>query len=540
MYNYFNFYKKINRESLYLFIILLFGLVLRVYSMRANPVINVDGILYIEQAKAIWDGRFNDILTCYHYPNLYSLLVALLYPITGDWIVTGRSISLLSWVAATYYSWKIARLTGLETPVLLLAFIYVVSVPDLVLYSYGALRDPISWAFCMAAMYYLIDFFRDKEKLSQLMKAEAAFLGASFARYEYMAFVFISGLFYLYNAIERKALRHLFFISFVIISISFMVILNYEPVMLYIIGPIKDKLSIKLASYVLLRDSLRDLATMNEIGQLVANHYFFDEIRNLLWWNAIGLLVKKLFDTLRPAGFIFFILGILYFIKRDMERNGKIFLDKYNKTAFNIPLIFILVILIIFYGQAIFLWAITKRHICILLFLAISFIAAGIRYLYILIVEKAGASKAYALAFILLFIALSTVPSDLNRCKRASKVELMEIGKEIASLDMFYMGGEGRRSGPIRIAGSIKRINLINFYANLDKNGNTCFDKALYIDGDERERQRKAASVSFDYYLWDKKNGPEDILLRTAHYGLKKVSEFRSDRYGRLILFKRL
>ena len=47
--------------------VLLLGFLARVYLFAANPIINPDGFLYIQQAKAFYFGLFDQVLACYKY-----------------------------------------------------------------------------------------------------------------------------------------------------------------------------------------------------------------------------------------------------------------------------------------------------------------------------------------------------------------------------------------------------------------------------------------------------------------------------------------
>ena len=76
-------------------LIILLGFAIRLFSFHYTYVINPDGVLYIHQARAIYYGLWNSILTCsMSYLSNYSILIVLAYKIFGDWEVAAKSVSL--------------------------------------------------------------------------------------------------------------------------------------------------------------------------------------------------------------------------------------------------------------------------------------------------------------------------------------------------------------------------------------------------------------------------------------------------------------
>jgi 4-amino-4-deoxy-L-arabinose transferase-like glycosyltransferase len=76
-------------------LIILFGFEIRLFSFSYTYIINPDGVLYIHQARAIYYGLNDSILTCsMGFLSNYSILIVLAYKIFGDWVVAAKSVSL--------------------------------------------------------------------------------------------------------------------------------------------------------------------------------------------------------------------------------------------------------------------------------------------------------------------------------------------------------------------------------------------------------------------------------------------------------------
>jgi len=57
---------------------------------------NNDGPVYIHQARALYYGLWQSINTCsVDWLTPYSILIALAYPITGDWVNAAMAVNLI-------------------------------------------------------------------------------------------------------------------------------------------------------------------------------------------------------------------------------------------------------------------------------------------------------------------------------------------------------------------------------------------------------------------------------------------------------------
>jgi len=490
------------------------GLILRLYSIGFNPVVNVDGTLYLEQAKAIFEGRFHDMLSCYPYPTLYSFLVVPAYYMTGDWVLSGRLVSLISWLLGAYLAFKMAERFASKRIVSSITLLCFITVPTLVIYSYGVLRGPVAWTLVLLGMHLFFSAIEGKRPGVNLFLSSTAFLGAGWARPELFGFsaVAIAMLFFHVWRQGPKTWLILPFLAPILVAGAFLGTIFDVHVLLM---SIKDHLSKMIDSYQSIRGGLVILSRQHPP---YISTYFLDEARNLLWWSALGLLAKKTFDVFTVPGALLFVFGI----KRAFQKT------KPGTTLFHAT-IFLVTAMVILYMQGITTWALTKRHIILLLYTAIPFLALGVESfvsrgpLYRLF----GGDRIPALLLCLL-ILLFTVPSDLKTQKRAEKHIFQEIGATIQRM-------EPKDPGPIGVAGYMKRLNLIYFYANLNKEGDTCFDPTLRLERDETPEKVLGRIL---YYIWDEKDGPKDLPMAPDKYGLTRVRRWHSKKSGEILLFK--
>ena len=99
--------KKNNNDVAFIFGLLLIAFVLRLYAFFNTSVINHDGVLYINQARAIVNNDWGLAKQCgYDFISLYHLLIPPSYKIFGDWILAAKAISFVfgTWQLSPFIS----------------------------------------------------------------------------------------------------------------------------------------------------------------------------------------------------------------------------------------------------------------------------------------------------------------------------------------------------------------------------------------------------------------------------------------------------
>jgi 4-amino-4-deoxy-L-arabinose transferase-like glycosyltransferase len=62
---------------------------IRLYLFANYYTINPDGVRYIEAARHFWERKWLEGLASF-YPPLFPLLIALIFPVVGDWEIAGQ------------------------------------------------------------------------------------------------------------------------------------------------------------------------------------------------------------------------------------------------------------------------------------------------------------------------------------------------------------------------------------------------------------------------------------------------------------------
>lgn len=143
-----------SKQSFLLLGLLLAGLAVRMPHLMAPYVINPDAIDYINSAKALALGRWTEGFRTSHV-SIFPVLIALVQPISGDWLGTARGISVFFGLLTVIPLYLVARklLEGFWT--LIPPLLYCLS-PSLTHYSMDVIRDPLSWFFISLGLWALL------------------------------------------------------------------------------------------------------------------------------------------------------------------------------------------------------------------------------------------------------------------------------------------------------------------------------------------------------------------------------------------------
>lgn len=123
---------------------LIIGFVFRLYPLNYNNIINPDGVWYINQAKAIFDGDFELALNCgYKFISIYHTLIPIFYTFFGDWILAAKSVSMLFGTLTIIPFYLIIRQLFREPTVYAATLAFAIN-PFLVSHSEDLIKGPAS------------------------------------------------------------------------------------------------------------------------------------------------------------------------------------------------------------------------------------------------------------------------------------------------------------------------------------------------------------------------------------------------------------
>ncbi len=142
------------KETFLLAGLLMAGLAVRVPHLTAPYVINPDAIDYINSAKALALGRWTEGFGASHV-SIFPVLIALLQPVSGDWLGTARGISVFFGLLTVIPIYLVARKL-LEGSWALLPALFYCLCPSLTHYSMDVIREPLSWFLLLLGLWALL------------------------------------------------------------------------------------------------------------------------------------------------------------------------------------------------------------------------------------------------------------------------------------------------------------------------------------------------------------------------------------------------
>lgn len=496
------------------------GFALRLYSFVVTPVINPDGTFYIQQAKALHYGLWDQVLSCYPYLSSYPLLIALNYRVFGDWVISAKVVSLVFGTATLIPLYLLLR-RFLGVKVSWLAVLIFAVSPPFVELSREVIRGPLFWFFAVWGLYLVIKHM-EKQSLTHLLMASVSFLMGAWARTEGLLFILVVPLYLLFSGGERRWRKTAaFVIPPALVTLAVGILLwsfQFHLGDLFAAKKMEPLLSGPFTSYQGLRESLEAMKDTPEGGM---SPYFLDKVRNLLWLVALGALFVEVVRAFFLPFSLIFVSGLKGVMKRVREDPRVLFLVLTSICA-----------LLLLYVQVIHYWTMYARFMAVFLFPAFVFVGFGVQRIFDFVTDRLKLRESIVCGMLLVSILLVAVPKTLQSHDRSDKVVFKEMGETIAE-----------RKGDcvsVSVGAGFKEVRLVHFYAHVDDRAAVCFEDPRGGKGGGRDTLGLTAA-DFDYYIWDEKTGTEDLLvtLRSAASGaMKELGDWHSLKMGRLILFE--
>ena len=217
-----------NRIVVYWCVAICSGL-LSLYRISARDLINGDGILYIDVAKAFLNGGVSGAIDVYHWP-FYGILIGLLHRLTG--LSFEYSAGLLNTIfmmlACVVFVRIYEEISGKEARIQVAA-ILILALPVLNDYRELAIRGHGFWAFMLLALYCFIQYSRSPD-LKNALKWQLGIMVAILFRLEGLAFLVLAPFCFLLIAEERRRIvTHLLrlnglFILLATVVVTFMLV----------------------------------------------------------------------------------------------------------------------------------------------------------------------------------------------------------------------------------------------------------------------------------------------------------------------------
>jgi 4-amino-4-deoxy-L-arabinose transferase-like glycosyltransferase len=462
-----------------------------------TEVINKDGILYINQAKAILNGNWELAKNCgYEFISLYHLLIPVFYNVFGDWIISAKSVSLLFGTLSIIPFYLVVRQFFSNSIAILTTFAFAIN-PFFVSNSVELIRDPIFWFFSLLGIYFFVSVFNSKDKDYFLLFSSISFLIAGFARFEILVYL-IGSFIYIFFSNERKAKR--LFLFSLPVAVACVIILSgilvYQKNLnlwdLYLeprIGKFFYGLKDSLFSTGILQKSIEALKLL--LKNLIKLSYLpFLPILIAGFWN-----LKKEFDRNKNFGY-FILLSSLSFLALYLL---------YIKTE-----------------------VLSSRYVALVMLPAFVFIGTGIKIIIDKLKTKGFKEKNIIGAIGIYILILGIIPS--LDAKREDKLIYKQIGE-------YVKGIENMKKTLIMSADP-----RIMFYANLYSKEIECksLSNYQYIQNLKySEMVSKLRDDGIRYFVWDERSwatAQYDFLAAAKTEHFTEINRWNHKR-GKFVLF---
>lgn len=502
-------------------LVILLGFLLRVFSYYHTLVVNTDAIFYIQQAKALHYGLYDQIGAGYPYLTNYSIFIALSYNLFGDWVSAAMSVSLIfGTLTMVPLYWLVRRFFDENTTVL--ALLMFALSPPFINMSRDVLRGPVYWFFSVLGLYLFV-LQMERERRVCLVLSCLSFLFAAWARIEALLFVFSSALYLIFSRTEGKWRRLAFFLVPVammgIIAAVDMVAFEQAELKLLASDRFFSRLSDLPANYQTVRGYLSELIEKQPPGGMT--RYFFERVRNLVWFIALATLFVQITRAFYFPFFLVFACGV-WAARPHIRRDPRL---RYLSLLAGASVLLL-------YGQIIYLWAMFNRWIALFLFPTFVFLGFGVRQLGLWLEKRLEFKRMTAYGLICLAIFAVSLPVALRYYDRQDKLVFKQIGQYIAQRE--------QADRPVTVAGTFKELILIDFYAHLRFRGAPAFDRDSIFQPSENGDIAWIRQKHFDYFIWDEKGmGRSGLAWIQAHADIfAPLGQWWSPKLGKLILYE--
>lgn len=467
------------------------GFLLRLYAFHHTYIINPDGILYIQQARAIADGKWGAAVSCsLSYLSLYPVLIAGMNIIAKNWLVAATSVSLIFGFALlipVYLTYR--RYFGYSISILgLLVF---AMMPVLIDKSADALRDPIAWFFLSVGLYLVVSEIQLGKK-ALLPVAGMTFFLATWVRIEMVTVFALTALYLLVSRAPKKWLRlTLFLMPVILIAPGLLAIgqISEYPVSTATrLDGIRFRLTAPAAEYGRLQKNIDHLEANSEDTHV---RYFLQKAKHHIWLVALGALLTNTYEAFYFPYFLIALVGLIGL--RDRMRESP-------AVAYMVWIV--IGSLFMLYANILATWMIHNRFLGIVIFPSLVVIGFGIERITVMVQTRWIPNRTVALGTIGALIFCFGLYYAFE-AREKDKYVYQEIALDIRSRNQ-----KGRY---VCVAGAPSPVlEWVGFYSNVDEAEWHCARVVNLVqlpvhDLAEALREMSAEYLLFEENLWRQK-----------------------------------
>ena len=514
-----------NSHIILILLIFTLGLVLRLFAWQNTGVINSDGAVYINQARALYYGLWDSVNTCssVQFPTVTTLCIAAAYPILGDWVAAGTFVSLFFGTITLLPLYLLARRFFDKDISAVIALIYALN-PTLIDGSVDIVRDSTAWFFLTLGLYL---FTKNKKQSNlYLMLSGISFIIAAWTRIEFFIFIACSPIYLLMDREEKRLRRVAVFLLpaavILFVAIGSQLLLHPERVNWYRLADMPQRASAFLSQYHEIRTQLAELASHPTAGIPTE---FFDKTRDILWFVGLGVILQNILEAYYYPFFFLYLMGLGAMGQRIRADVRVLYFCLLVPAAF-----------LLLYCSLFVHWQMENRWLSLALFPSFIFLGFGLERFISLLQSKFTMKRGVALMLICLLIVAFGLPKSLKP-RGEDKIIFKTVGEAIAGLE-----GNAKRIEILTVGGSQR---WIWFYANLNFPGAPCTDDyyeySRLIGNDYGQFLEFVKSRGIQYLVWEEKNWPAerfDFLASPYERDFIPLGSWHHRDTGKIILFK--
>lgn len=519
--------KKTSDSAQMIYWVIAAGVAIRAVAAIYTCVINPDGMVYIQQAKAIYHGDWPLLKSCMPFVSSYPFLIAAAYWVFPSWIDSARLVSVFfgSLTLVPLY-FLLKRFTDQRTAcvvVLLYAF-----MPVLVGGSADLIRDPICWFFLISGLYFFVRQLENREAFQRrflyLLSSYFLFLLACWARPETFIVLIFSCFYALLYSLFSKQKKYLFVaVSSLLVFGLFLAAgaMIFDPTFNFYSVKASGKLLESLEEYRNVRQQLSSLARELDRGALRS---FLFKVRNFAWLVDLGVLVGNTIACVFYFYVPFFVFGFFGLSTR-LRKDPRVF--------------YLFMLVILGYGllfvHVLQYWYFEDRFLYIIILSGSILAAFGVEKTTNFIQRRVNWTVSVVVILVSLYIVAFGLGKNIKK-REDDKVVFRQIAEYISGLEK-----PGHAFVPVLTADS-SSLKLVPFYLNLDISRGYCPVNAAPVLKNNVELLQYVREKDVKYFLWDATNWSKrgiDIQSDDFRQIFKEVTQWKEEQFGLIILFSR-
>lgn len=478
-----------NKELLFFFVAV--GLLFRIYAFAFTPIINQDGVFYIEQAEALLNRDLSRALICgYNFISLYHVLIPVFHKIFGDWLIAAKMISLLFGTATIIPFYFILKHFFRASTVYIGTLAFSIN-PYFVARSVDIIKDPIFWFFSLLGMLFFIKAIHSDKKDRLFLFSSISYLIAGVARIE--SFVFLAGTaLYLCFTDKGRRAQKLFMFGLPVLAVM----------ILFLVLAVSHSSLHIWKFYLQPRIHLFFSGVTFELIGTDLIHKSLDFL--IIIFKKSSKLNYEFFFPILIAGFLT--------IRKEVKRMPQF-------SFFVFLFVLSLMSLYFFYLK---IGVMSSRYAALIMLPAYVFIGSGIENI-IAVTRRKNVREKTIIIMLCLYIIVTATPHNLKH-KREDKIVLKNIGQYIS---------EKENNRPVTLMAHDPRIM---FYTNLDTLGRECahtflgYDHLLTLPYRDLPSWLKEKNVQ--YFIWDDRSwrhAPYDFLTNVQAEHFAEINQWDTD-----------